>query len=62
MPAVDEDDDRYVVPEDLLTRWLKTPEPRIPFAEFVEPTFGEFRTAPALKPRGTGGHFVLPNQ
>jgi hypothetical protein len=30
----DPDSDRYVVPEDLLTRWLKTPEPRIPFDDF----------------------------
>ena len=40
MPAVREvdafDDDRFIVPQDLLHQWLSSPEPRIPWDSFVE--------------------------
>jgi hypothetical protein len=31
----DPDSDRHVVPQDLLQRWLASPEPRIPWEVFV---------------------------
>ena len=39
MPAVREagdDDDRYLVAEDMLALWLKSPEPRMPIEQFAE--------------------------
>ena len=54
MPAfrevVPEEDgeDRFVVPTDLLHRWLSSPEPRIPWSEYIEMFRGtdEYPTSP----------------